>query len=210
MFKNSCFLVFVICSALIVLFVVVYIFVLLPWHTHWGASPAEAAMPLAGDEMIPNPTMQSTRAITIQAPPEKVWAWVVQIGQGRGGMYSYEWLENLAGCDIHNVYEIRPDLQTLQPGDKVRFGASDSYPMLPVATVDKPHVLVLGAAPTGSWAIYLEAINGGTATRLISRQRNYAEPSIGNFIIWRVITEPISFIMEQKMLREFKDLAEKS
>jgi hypothetical protein len=210
MFKKSCSAALVIIPVLIVLFVAVYIFVLLPLHTHWGASAAEAAMPLPGDEMIPNPTMQSTRAITIQAPQEKVWSWVVQLGQGRGGMYSYEWLENLAGCDIHNVYEIRPDLQNLQPGDKIRFGASDSYPMLPVVSVDKPRVLILGAAPTGSWAIYLESINGGTATRLISRQRNYSEATIGNFIIWRVITEPISFIMEQKMLREFKYLAEKS
>jgi len=202
--------VLVIIPALIVLFVIVYILVLLPWHTHWGASAEEAAMPLPGDEMIVHPKMQSTRAITIQAPPEKVWAWVVQIGQGRGGMYSYQWLENLAGCDIHNVYEIRPELQTLQAGDKIRFGAPDGYPVLPVVTVDKPHVLILGGAPEGSWAIYLEAIDGGTATRLISRQRNDYEPGIGNFIIWRVMTEPISFIMEQKMLREFKDLAEKS
>jgi hypothetical protein len=210
MFKKSCLTIFVSAAALIVLFVILYLYVLLPWHTRWGASTAETAMPLPGDEMIAAPKMQSTRAITIQSPPEKVWSWVVQLGQGRGGMYSYEWLENLAGCDIHNVYEIRPDLQTLMPGDKIRFGGPDGYPVLPVVEVDKPHVLVLGGAPGGSWAIYLEAINGGTATRLISRQRNDYEPTFGNFIIWRVMTEPISFIMEQKMLREFKDLAEKS
>jgi hypothetical protein len=66
-------------------------------------------MPLPGDDLVPDPGYEHTR--DVRAPAEEVWPWLAQIGQGRGGFYSYEWLENLAGCDIHNADEIRPEWQ---------------------------------------------------------------------------------------------------
>jgi hypothetical protein len=77
--------------------------VLRPWYNSWGVTEEEAARSLPGDELVPDPRLGYTRAITIQAPPERVWPWLIQIGQGRGGLYSYDGLENLVGCDIHSA-----------------------------------------------------------------------------------------------------------
>ena len=95
-----------------------------PWHTRWRATSQDVRKRLPGDELVPNPTLESTRAITIRAPAEEVWRWLVQLGQDRGGFYSYDRLENLAGADIHNVDWIVPQMQHLKVGDFV--------PMAPV------------------------------------------------------------------------------
>jgi hypothetical protein len=102
-------------------------------------------MSLPGDEIAPSPGMASTRAIAIQAQPEEVWRWLVQIGQGRGGLFSYDWLENLVGSDIHTLREIRPELQHLAAGDEVRMGP-EGYPFFRVVDVEPRQALVLQAA----------------------------------------------------------------
>src|SRR5690349_9989833 len=83
--------------------VVVYIALVRPWHMRWGATDDEVRRPLPGDELVARPKALATHAITIRAPAAEIWPWLVQFGQGRGGFYSYDWLENLFGCDIHNV-----------------------------------------------------------------------------------------------------------
>ena len=193
--------------------VAVYARFVLPWHVRWGASDDEVRMPLPGDEIAPAPNMASTRAIAIQAAPEAVWRWLVQIGQGRGGLFSYDWLENLVGSDIHTLNEIRPELQRVAPGDKIRMGP-EGYPFFRVVSVEPGRSLVLqaadpktGTAADASW-VFVLVPQGDGRTRLISRQRNQFEPSVENFVLWRAITEPASFIMEQKMLRTLKELAE--
>jgi hypothetical protein len=86
--------------------------VLRPWYNRWGVTEEEAARSLPGDELVPDPRLGYTRAITIQTPPERVWPWLIQIGQGRGGLYSYDGLENLAGCDIHSAERIIQSCRT--------------------------------------------------------------------------------------------------
>jgi hypothetical protein len=90
-------------------------------HTHrnWGAAPDEVAAVLPGDELVPDPAEQTTLAVSVDAPADEVWAWLVQIGQDRGGMYSYDALENLIGLDIHSTDEIREEWQHLAVGDRV-------------------------------------------------------------------------------------------
>ena len=80
-----------------------YVFLVRPWHLKWGATDEETKMILPGDELFEHPQLNATHAITINAPVKKVWPWLVQIGQNRGGFYSYTWLENLVGCDMHNA-----------------------------------------------------------------------------------------------------------
>jgi hypothetical protein len=200
-------------AALVAAGAAVYARFVQPWHARWGATEDEIRRPLPGDEIAPSPSMASTRAISIQAPPEVVWRWLVQIGQGRGGLFSYDWLENLVGSDIHTLHEIRPELQRLVPGDEIRMGP-EGYPFFRVTSVQAGQALVLqaadpkaGAPAPASWSFVL-APQGDGHTRLISRQRNQFEPTAANFVLWRVFTEPASFVMEQKMLRTLKALAE--
>jgi len=75
----------------------------------WRATPAETKRALPGDELVPEPRIQITHAVTIAAPVERVWPWLAQIGQDRGGFYSYEWLENLAGCEMRNADRVHPE-----------------------------------------------------------------------------------------------------
>jgi hypothetical protein len=83
---------------------------------------------MPGDELVPQPVLLSTRAVTIDAPPSAVWPWLAQIGQGRGGLYSYDALENLMGLDIHSADTLVPESQQLAPGDLVRLGSGCCVP----------------------------------------------------------------------------------
>ena len=96
-----------------------YAFVVRPWHLRWGATDAEVDMTLPCDELVEQPKLNATHAITINAPASKIWPWLVQMGQTRGGFYSYDWLENLVGCHMHNADRIHAEWQELQVGDEV-------------------------------------------------------------------------------------------
>jgi hypothetical protein len=136
------------------------------------------------------------------------------MGQGRGGLYSYEWLENLLGCDVHNSDRILPEFQQLSVGDRVRLGPV-GYPFFTVAAIEPQRALVLRAgdpqhepAPIEeSWTFYLEEISPGV-TRLLVRDRRSYRPTFTDFVTWQVITEPLDFIMERKMLWGIKERAE--
>ena len=112
-------------------------------RARWGATDAEVKKRLPGDELMPHPKWGFTHAVTIKAPVAEVWPWIVQMGQGRGGFYSYEFLENLVGCDIHNADRIIPEFQNLKVGDAIKLAAR--VPGLPVAVVEPNHALVLHA-----------------------------------------------------------------
>ncbi|MEW5872735.1 MAG: hypothetical protein AB1894_25980 [Chloroflexota bacterium] len=194
-----------------------YELVVRPWHLRWGATEEEAASQLPGDELILHPRMSATHAITIQSPVEWVWAWVVQMGQGRGGFYSYDWLENLFGMQIHNVDEVTPDLQHLQVGDTVPFWKGAG---VQVVEIEAPRLLVLaggwnpaGAEEAGqmggSWTFALSRHNA-KATRLIVRTRAADFPPqwlSARFYRW--LLEPAHFVMERKMLLGIKEHAER-
>jgi len=183
------------------------------WQLRWGATGQEAGGSLPGDDIIANPDLTATRAITIDTSSGQVWPWIAQLGQGRGGFYSYDFLENLAGCDIHSANRIMPDWQDVGPGDQIRLAPQVA---LAVATVQPGQSLVLhGGVPMGdtsppydfTWAFVLNGEPGG-ATRLIVRERYaFLRP-------WaRVLVEPVeavSFVMSQKMLRGIRDRAERS
>ena len=180
------------------------------WYSSWGSTPEERRRPLPGDDIVPQPRLAATRAITIRAPASTVWPWLAQMGQGRGGLYSYEKLENLARCDMHNADTIHPEWQSPAVGDKVRFGP-EPYPFQYVRAIDAGRTLVLGSAPgetktPASWVFHLEPIDGGV--RLIVRSRNGYEPGAMNTLIWRGITDPIFFVMERRMLIGIRDRAE--
>lgn len=196
------------------------------WYLHWGATESEAARMLPGDELVPHPRVKYTRGITIEATPERIWPWLVQMGQGKGGLYSYEYLENLAGCDIHNADQILPQYQNIKVGDQVRLGPK-GYPAFTVLGVHPQEALVLAAADVipephdqklpdplpeeytfSNWVFYLNPITSHSTRLLVRGWLDYEPNSWKNWLIWRVLTEPIAFVMERKMMRGIKRRAE--
>jgi hypothetical protein len=188
--------------------------VLRGWRRRWGSTEEERAQRLPGDEFVPNPQWTYDHAILIDAPGSAVWPWLVQLGQGRGGFYSYEWLENLVGCQIHNVYEIRPELQQLRVGQTiVTHGRSGFGP--PVTSIEPERALVLGGPPNergsqSTWAFHLLDRPDGT-TRLLERGRGLA----GDGLVEKLgfgpyLLDPTGFVMSKKLLRTIKRLAELS
>ena len=179
-----------------------------PWYSKWGATESEVEKRLPGDEQVPHPNLENTRAITIQAPMSAVWPWLVQMGQGRGGLYSYELLENLVGCGMHNADRIIPEQQQLQVGDKVRLSQDDGTPYFIVTAIEAGRSIILGGDdPPTTWGFILDPIDEDS-TRLIIRFRQKYEPTTGNVLSWRVFTDPINFVMERKMLQGIKARAE--
>jgi hypothetical protein len=191
------------------------------WYNRWGVQAEEIQRTLPGDELVPTAMLGYTRAITVQAPAERVWPWLAQMGQGRGGLYSYDALENLAGCKIHSVDRILPEYQNLKPGDVIRLGPK-GYPCFSVASSDPGRALILVSADPKSeqavvyttergkgysiatWQFFLEALDKNT-TRLFVRQRLAFSPDLT--LLWR-LTEPVAFVMERKMLLGIKQRAE--
>jgi hypothetical protein len=164
---------------------------------------------LPGDELVPHPKGGFTQAITIRSPRRRVWPWVAQIGQGRGGFYSYDFLENLIGCDIHSVDEIVPAYQHDEKSEGLRLHPN----MLPVpfAKTDSGKTLLFGGkwyqdAPV-SWVLLLDKVNENT-TRLIVRWVFDFKPGLGNTLRYKASIEPISLVMGRKMLLGIKKRAE--
>jgi hypothetical protein len=191
--------------------VAAYGLVVRPWHTKWGATEDEVDELLPGDEIVLEPQHTATHAVTINAPAAEVWPWLLQIGQTRGGFYSYSWLENLAGCDMHNADRIVPEWQTLRPGDVVWL--HPKAPPLSVIMVEPFRTIVLGSDdPTenaGTWAFYLNPIDEET-TRLLVRIRWNRVPGLRPWAMNYLLLEPAHFVMERKMLLGIKQRAESS
>ncbi len=191
-----------------------YGFLFRPWHLRWGATDAELEERLPGDEFVPNPESGATHAITINAPVADVWCWLVQIGQTKGGFYSYTWLENLVGCEMRNADKIVPEWQTLRAGDVVWL--HPQAPPLPVILVKPQQAMVLGDASdkpensgigTGTWGLYLKEIDERT-TRLVIRNRWMRKPGLWSWVGNYALLEPAHFVMERKMMLGIKERAE--
>jgi hypothetical protein len=175
-----------------------YWLVVRPWHLRWGATDQEVAKPLPGDELEPDPGIRMTRAITIDAPVEDVWPWLAQIGQERGGFYSYAWLENLAGCQLANADRIHPEWQQRAVGETVMLHPAHG---LPVSHFEPNHVIGLEG-----WGVYVvEPTGDGRQTRLIGRARvSRGLPAL----FYALCIEIPHFVMERKMLLGIKERAE--
>ncbi len=169
----------------------------------WGASESEATSRLPGDELLEDADGVSTRAIDIHAPASAVWPWLAQIGPApRGGAYTYDWIENLLGLNMHSVETVLPEFQDPEVGETIALGSS----RMRLARVEPDHVLAW-RSEDGNWAwSFVLAEHNGT-TRLISRNR-FRLPSLGARIAMLPM-EPGSLVMERKMLLGIKERAER-
>jgi hypothetical protein len=176
----------------------------------WGATDEEVAAAQPGDDLIADANVTATRAITIRRSPDVVWPWIAQLGQGRGGFYSYDFLENLVGCDIHSADRVVPEWQQIDVGDEVRLAPAAG---LRVAILEPGRALVIqGSLPIArrppfdsTWAFVLCEQPDGT-TRLLSRERYGYRRWWAPFVIEP--TQAISFVMSRKMLLGIRDRAE--
>ncbi len=190
-----------------------------PLYLSWGADSALQNAYLPGDRLLWQGAERETRAIAIDAPANAVWPWVAQIGQDRGGFYSYEVLENLAGCEMKNLDYLVPALQRWEPDDKLWMYPKEKLGGLgnaPLAVYEPGHALVFytrrtGTAPTdspdGTWTFVVQPIDGANS-RLVTRARARGSLSLLGAAFNRGIFEPVHFVMERKMMEGIKARAE--
>jgi hypothetical protein len=194
-------------------------------RSHWGATEADAARAWPGDDAVPAPRWAWHHAIEIAAPAADVWKWIVQLGQDKGGFYSYEALENLAGCRIDNAERIHPEWQSLRVGDALRL--HPRVPPFPVAWVEPGRGFVVAlrveaetgaAVPPGaelpawhvaaSWGFFVEAL-AADRCRFVSRYRvSYPDDLRLELALGPTFVEPVGTAMDQRMLEGVKERAE--
>lgn len=191
----------------------------------WGATDSEVEASWPGGELIPHPAWTATHAVTVAAPAEQGWPWgwpwVAQLGQGRGGFYSFERLENLLGCQIRNVDRVLPEHQDVAAAGEIRLAPQMA---MRVARAQRAADLVLvvdsrpegdsgpdesAARVAGIWSLHLRPAPGG-GTRLVERLSYPRPQSIPERIFSsRHLIEPISYVMSKEMLSNIRDLAER-
>ena len=169
----------------------------------WGATAEEADERLPGDELLEDADGVATRAITIEAPPSAVWPWIAQMGPSpRGGAYTYDWIENLLGLNMHSTDRVLPQFQHPEIGEGFGFGAN----RMTYAIVESEHALTVRSADGNwVWSFILDERDG--QTRLISRNR-FRLPKLKDKI-GMIPMEPGSLVMERKMLLGIKERAER-
>jgi hypothetical protein len=183
-----------------------YWFPIRRWFSRWGTTPEECTRVMPGDSIIPNPTLVGTGAVTVEAPPEDIWPWLVQMGSQRGGFYSYDWLDRLFGfLDRPSANEILPEFQHLAVGDTIHFGRDE----LLVKALEPFRALVLldtGHGMEWVWQFGLYPIDANH-TRLVERGTQW----IPNTVVARLgllAIEPAGFILTRRFLLGVKERAE--
>jgi hypothetical protein len=186
---------------------VVYWFPVRSWFRQWGSTQLDLERSMRGDAGVVQPTYAATLAVTVNASPEHIWPWLMQLGYQRGGLYSYDWLDRLFGyLDRPSADTILPALQHLEAGDEIPMGRGPSFP---VRALEPNRALVLGgesADVTWVWQFGLYPLDGNR-TRLVSRSQVRAPRTIGAWCFTRVI-EPAAFLMTRRMLIGLKQRAE--
>lgn len=176
------------------------------WHMRWGATDAEVAAVMPGDDLEPKATVRATRAITIAAPPEAVWPWIVQIGFGRAGFYSYDLLDSLGRPSAEVII---PELQSIDVGDWIPMGGTANETTAFRIEAYEPNAWMLWRKPGSTWAWRLERLGGGR-TRLVTRLRwCYEWKSPGLALLTVFLMEFGDYPMMRKLLLGAKRRAER-
>lgn len=173
----------------------------------WGATPEEWSDSLPGDEVVPEANHLSTRAVEIEATPAEIWPWLVQIGQGRGGMYSYTRIQNLMRLDMHNADRIVPELQNLAVCDTIPLDPKGKGPKVR-ELIPEERLVLYEADPPWIWTFVLRPIDA-ERTRLVARNRVSTRRAKLPVRLFYAVVGPPVFLMERKMLLGIKERAER-
>ena len=176
------------------------------WVLNWGARPVEISRALPGDDLLPDADIVATRAITIDAPPSAIWPWLVQMGPGRAGAYTYDWIENLFRLDMHSADRIVPEWQRLEVGDVLQSGEGKLG--MRVEVLERERVLS-NRSEAGDWVWTFALAPENGSTRLISRNRILMSGAAVGQRLGMLVMEPGSLVMERKMLLGIKQRAER-
>jgi len=188
-------------------FLAAYLSLIRPWQRTWGASGTEAGRPMPGDTTVAAPNFTATRAVTINAPPEKVWPWLAQMGYRRGGLYSYDWIDRaMKILDGPSAVRILPEYQEIAAGWEIPMGSGPGWPVVIAETNSSLVFDIKQAGVHFTWSWLLSPFEGGK-TRLILRIRGRLElpPSA---LPGLVLMDPGEFVMVHRMLGGIKARAE--
>jgi len=188
-------------------FAALFVLAVRPWQRTWGASKAEAGRPMPGDGLVTAADFETTRAVTIKVPPEKVWPWLVQMGFRRGGLYRYDWIDRRLGLlDAPSANRILPAFQDLKQGMKIPLGKGPAWV---VTVMQAPNSLVFDIRRPGiriSWSWLLSPAADGK-TRLVLRIRNKKEALPASSSMMTALDRG-EFVMVRRMLSGIKRRAE--
>jgi hypothetical protein len=173
-------------------------------HMTWGATQEEVAATLPGDELIENAKVVTTRAVDIKVPPGTVWPWVVQLGPGRGGAYTYDWLERRLGVEMQNTDEILPEAQQMKVGDEFPMPGGVTFRV----EIFEPDKTLAFRSTDGHWVWSFELVPVDSRTRLISRSRLDTSEYTRKQRLRESVGEPGAWYSERKTLLSIKEHAE--
>jgi hypothetical protein len=184
---------------LVAIVVMAYVLAIGPWQRRWGATVEDVRRAMPGDDLLRPDAPSTTRAVTIEAGPDRVFPWLLQIGYGRGGWYSYDWIDNDGEPSLERI---EPRLQ-LEVGDRIEMMPGVG----PVVRAIEPGSHIVSGGDADSWCLLVEPTGDGR-TRLISRWKQ-DWPRTFATRLWMAVADPGAFIMERKMLLRIRDLAER-
>lgn len=185
-------------------------------RSRWGVDDATARKRFPGDELVAKPSWCWTHGVEIDAAPEAVWPWIAQMGQNKGGFYSYQWLENLTGCDIENAEAIHPEWTRVRVGDELRMHPGERFGVMPIVSLAEGRWFLAHAsfepAEEGngvSWLFCIEPLPE-KRSRLISRFRSRYPNTLKDRLQFGYLAEAIGFVMDRRMLLGVKRRVERA
>lgn len=189
---------------LLVLTLPAYLLWVRPWQLRWGATEEEINRPMPGNDLVQRPTFNATRGVTVHARPEDIWPWIVQIGCGRAGWYSYDWIDNLG---FPSSERIMPEFQHIEVGDLVPFRPDGKMGMWVRGMEPNRWVLWTDAKGEATWCWGLYPV-GEKQTRLVTRLRvRYNWKS--QWMIYFILQDVGDIVMMRKCLLGIKRRAER-
>ena len=176
------------------------------WHLRWGATDDEVSGPMPGDDLVPSAQFNATRALTIDAPPAAVWPWIVQMGHGRAGFYSYDLLDNAGFASADRVLA---DFQEPRVGDWMPMAKRVNETTAHRVAAFEPNEWLLWTKPNSTWAWKLKPLDGDRTRLVVRLKQHYDWRSPGHALLAAFLMELGDPPMMRRALRGIKQRAER-